>query len=487
MNPGDSCLPAARPGSVLRRPGTWLAIQLLAVVVICGACGFCKPQMFADTQSYIDASRLPFRQALVSPRTLGYPLLLRAAAALAPDCRAVPWLHLAMLAAAVAFTYFAVRRFDAPPWEALAFSSGFLYAALLPSWAVSGSLRPTLQPESTVAAVLTDFAGLVAAGTAVACLFWVAGVRKSPAAWCTLALTTAASYHIRPAYLFLVVLLPSAGSLLFWIRARHRGERFAWRWIVPGLLAAAFVPLLAYSLLRMLTVHDFGLVAFGGDTSTGLAAELLDWELVDRELPAQYRPLATAILRERERRGMESVFEGRARVSMWRYERQFCPNIYEISIPAAKRIYGNDQVVLNRELGNYSRAVLGHRRGKHLLWAAYMLPRTAAKMLYRGWCLWLLVPSAVLLTALRRRMLRGVPACGALQDALRIPPLLAGTSAVAVLFYLGVVFTLILAASYADSRLVVPSAAFLPSLLLLVVLREVKLIRCISEAKRRNP
>jgi hypothetical protein len=473
VNPGNSCVPAATPGPVLRCPGTWLAIQLLAVIVICGACGFWQPQMFPDTQSYIAASRLPFREALVSPRTLGYPLLLRAAAALAPDYRAIPWLHFAMLAAAVGFMYFAVRRFDATRWEALAFSSGFLYAAL--------------QPPSTVAAVLTDFAGLVAAGTAVACLFWVAGARKSPAAWCTLALATAASYHIRPAYLFLAVLLPSAGSWLFWIRARRQGERFAWQWIVPGLLAAAFVPLLAYSLLRMLTVDDFGLVAFGGDTSCGLAAELLDWELVDRELPAQYRPLAAAILRERERRGMESVFEGRARVNMWRYERHFCPNIYEITIPAAKGIYGNDRVALNRDLRNYSRAVLGLRKGKCLLWAAYMLPRTAAKMLYRGWCLWLLVPLALLLAAVRRWMRRGVPTSGALRDALRISPLLAATLAVAALFYLGVVSTLILAASYADSRLVAPSAAFLPSLLLLVVLREVTLIRRIGQAKRENP
>jgi hypothetical protein len=325
------------------------------------------------------------------------------------------------------------------------------------------------------------------AGTAVACLFWVAAARRSPAAWSALTLATAAAYHIRPAYLFLVVLLPAAGGFLFWIRARHLGERFAWQWIVPALLAAAAVPLLAYSLLRLWLVHDFGPVAFGGTNASGLAAELLDWELVERELPEQYRPLAAAVLHERERRGIASAFHGGTGINMRQFEDQFSLNIYKITIPAAKQICGRDQVTLNREVGNYSWAVLGLRKCKYLLWAGYMLPRTAAKMLYRAWCLWLLVPLAVLLAAVRRRKLREVPSSPALQDALRIPPLLVATLGVAALFYLGVVSTLIVAPSGVDSRLVVPSAAFLPSLLLLVVLREVKLIRCISREGRRNP
>jgi hypothetical protein len=254
------------------------------------------------------------------------------------------------------------------------------------------------------------------------------------------------------------------------------------------LFGVAVVPLLAYSLLRMLVVDDFGLVAMGGDTSSGLAAELLDWKLVDKELPERYRPLAVAILRERERRGIQSAFEGGLRISMRRYEDQFSLNIYNITSPAAEKIYGTDRVVFNRELRNYSRAVLGLRKGEYLLWAGYMIPRTVSKIAYRGWFLWLSVPLAALLAAVRRRKFRGTAASAALRNALQIPPILTATCWLAALFYLGVVTVLIMAASYADSRLVMPSALFLPSLLMLLIVREFRLLnRVLREDEKSGP
>jgi hypothetical protein len=380
------------------------------------------------------------------------------AAALASDYRAVPWLHAAMLCAAVFFMDFALRRFGATPWQACAFSSGFLYATLQQPW--------------TFAAVLTDFPACVTAGIAVASLFWVVSERKSAAAWLVLSAATAASYHLRPAMLFLVPLVPLLGGILLRIRAAQNGEATAWKLVLPALLGAALVPLLAYCLLRMLVVNDFGLVAMGGDTSSGLAAEMLDWKTIDRDVPEQYRPLAEAILRERERMGLRSAFGGGMAISMRRYEDQFSVNIYDITIPAAKTIFGTDPVALNHELRKYSRAVLWNNKDRYLLWSIYMLPRTLSKIVYRGWFLWLSLPLFAVLTTVRRRKFRGATAA----TALRFPPILTSTCWLTAMFYLGAVSVLITAASYADSRLVMPSALFLPSLMLLLILRELELI-----------
>jgi len=386
---------------------------------------------------------------------------LRLSAAIAPDHRAIPGINLGLLCIAVYLVDVAVRRFGSSPWQALAFSSGFLWGTLQQPW--------------TLAAVLTDFPAVVMAGTAVATVFWVVAQSKSWAGWSVLTLATMAAYQIRPAYLFLLVLIPFLGTLLA-IYARFPGPGTPPKWFLPGLLIATCLPLLAFCSFRWLMVDDFGLVSFGGDTSCGLAAELLDQPLIDNELAEDMKPLATAILRERERTEIRPVFCGGARVDMRRYEDNFSRNIYDITYPEARKIYGTDQRTLNRALARYSRAVLGHRRGKYLLWSAYMIPRTAAKVAYRCWFLWLFAPLALLMIGARCRIRREGPVPVAGQETSASPSLLLWTCVLATLFYIGQVSLLILAASYADSRLVVPGAVFLPSVLLLVILREWRLI-----------
>ena len=97
-------------------------------------------------------------------------------------------------------------------------------------------------------------------------------------------------------------------------------------------------PLLAYASFRWAVVNDFGLVAFGGDTTSGLAAALLDRRLVNQELPNEYRLLASAILRERQRRRLAPVFPGGLHMNMLQYDHDF--NRYlAISLRAAEAIY----------------------------------------------------------------------------------------------------------------------------------------------------
>ena len=137
--------------AVLQSPRAWLGIQLIAVIALWGVAGLWTPEMCPDTASYVGTSAMPFRKALVSTRTLGYPLLLRWPRPLrdargptngaarpdrspAPGLRrsvpaldawtrqigksqlvkhywAVPWLHFALLAATVYFMDLGARRF----------------------------------------------------------------------------------------------------------------------------------------------------------------------------------------------------------------------------------------------------------------------------------------------------------------------------------------------------------------------------------------
>jgi hypothetical protein len=193
---------------------------------------------------------------------------------------------------------------------------------------------------------------------------------------------------------------------------------------------------------------------------------------------------------------MTPAFLGGPYISMRQYEDNYSPNI-NIARAEAKKLFGDNRVVFNRKLRDYSRAVFRLRQGKCLLWAAYMIPRTAAKVPYRCWFLWIFAPLAAFAVILRQRMSRGAAAPAAPAPRAAPPPpaaagqaastsrLLAAACFLAALFYLGLVSVLIVGGSYADSRLVVPGAVFVPSVLLLLVLGELQTIaRIVFTGKR---
>ena len=380
----------------LRYPCIWLAAQLLAVVAAGGASGLwdLKLPLDGDSVSYVATSKMPFPQALTSTRTLGYPLLLKAVALVSPDYTVIPWVHLVMLCAAVFFFDSALRRFGASPWQAAAAGSAVFFALL-----------PLRTP---VACPLTDFPGEVLAVTAVGCLFWVAAEPRRPLGWLLLTVCLMAAYQVRPVYLFLVP-LPCLGLWLMRLRTRHASTSFAWKWPLAGLVAASCLPLAAFCLLRLAMVGSFGLVSFAGNNLSGLAVELLDSSLAERELPPRFQHLAQAMLNERQERGLPNAFAD-GRVSLRRFEDNYSTNIYKIAVPTAKRLFGDDQVKVNRELADFSMQVIAQRKGRYLLWVTYSIPQSAAKVVCFDWIIPVLTAVAVLLV-FRRVMFSAWPVC----------------------------------------------------------------------------
>ena len=445
----------------LRYPHIWLAAQLLAVIAAGGAFGLwhLKLPLEGDSVSYVAISKMPFPQALTSIRTLGYPLLLKAVAVVSPDYTVIPWVHLVMLCAAVFFFDFALRRFGASPWQAVAASSALVYALL-----------PLRTP---VGLVLTDFPGEVLAVTAVGCLFWVAAEPRRPLGWLLLTVGLLAAYQVRPVYLFLIPLAPCLGLWLMWLRTRHAGVSFAWKWPLAGLLTASCLPLAAFCLLRLAMVGSFGLVSFAGYSLSGLAVEMLDSSLVERELPPRLQPLAQEMLKERQERGWPNSFAD-GRVYMGRYERNFSTNIYGIAVPTVKRLFGDSPIVVNRELADFSRQVIAQRKGRYLLWVAYSVPRGAAKMVCFDWIIPVLAALAVLLV-LRRVMFSAWPAPDG-RAGLAGPEIVPTFFLLAMLFFFSMMAVLCLSGTYLDSRIVVPAGAFLPPWLALLIADELTVL-----------
>ena len=106
-------------------------------------------------------------------------------------------------------------------------------------------------------------------------------------------LLVGAGYLLRPTQLPAIAVLP----LLYFVYAsRRRGMR-----LLPPLafLVALALPFLVQSGVRLRAVGDFNIVSFGGYQMSGLAAFMLDPDLV-RRMPDNVRPLAEAVLARRQ-------------------------------------------------------------------------------------------------------------------------------------------------------------------------------------------
>lgn len=459
--------------AVVRSPRLWLGVQLAAIVAVGASLGAWRLQIHPDSASYISASKMALGPALSQMRTLGYPLLLRMVAVVSPDYSIIPWFHLAMLGPAAFLLDAAVRRFGFAPWEAFVVSSGFVFGAIQQPW--------------TVASLLTDFPATMFAGMAISCLFWVASTPSDLRGWLGLTFFVASAYQIRPAYLFLVGLVPCMGLLLAYVRVRWIGEPFRWRKLLTGLVVVCIIPLAAFCSFRWAVVGDFGLVSFGGST-LGMAAELLDRETAEVRLSSEFQPFAREILIGRQERELKSAFAHRWWVDMRAYEDNYSTSIYLIGYPAARKRFGNDPIELNREIARFSREVMVLQRGRYLRWTVFYWPRAAAKVLYRYRILQAAVPATLILLGLnhcygRRRWRASPPGAGLCR---RITPALPAAVLLAVFYFGGSITLLILAGSYADSRLVCPAAVFVPSLVGLILLREVERFRSARASVRRE-
>lgn len=379
----------------LRHPLPWLLVQVILVFLSLRAGGLLETEKVPDTTSYrLQAEARTVRQVLSSYRTYGYPMFLKAIGLKADGriegsharysyrvFRKIPTVHAVVFLASIFVFWWSVRVYTGSPWLAFAMATPLPYAAI---WALVRRVQP-------------DFLGAALALVTVSLLILVA-TRPRVLTWGGMTVALFLTYQVRPAYLFLVALLPVFGPLLRWVagsESRRRLSRFALR-----LLAATLLPLLLFCSVRWLVVRDFGLVSFGGYNAIGVAASFLDREVVkslDRN-----KALARTILRQRQEREMEPMPLG-GDTLLW--QSQHNPNVWNIAVPEAldraralqrrrrpwePRPRGL-HIEANQTLSELSVDVFGRRPLHYMQWVRDNLLHCLNRALADNWVKWLAI------------------------------------------------------------------------------------------------
>jgi ankyrin repeat protein len=308
-------------------------------------------QTVPDSASYLEFRFLPVRSALSNIRTLGYPALVQAVRIFSPDLRALPAVQAVLLAVCVGVFWIGLQCYGFSPWSALAAAAPLLLVKHF-QW-----LTPYVMSEAASGALCIATIGLT--------LMAISRPRKV-AIWVALAIVLFLTYQVRPAYLFLVALVPLMGVLLLLIRGAQRRWRGMLRQAVL-LLAVSVGPFLGFSALRWATVGHFGLVSFGGTDAIGIALEMLDLPTIER-LPPHLRPTALAIRRER----LHWVkWEGEVLTPatlLYLGFPTYALNVFSVAHPISQKFYGREQVELNRQLSEMTRAIIAARSGWYFDW-----------------------------------------------------------------------------------------------------------------------
>ena len=309
-------------GRFLRHPLPYLVLLIGLVYSHVESRGWLEPEITNDTQGYEHLlSATTMTEALSGLRTWGYPLVIRVFGLQRDGWAAVPRFHFILYSLAVLLFWFAVARFARSRWLAFAAATPLLLGSAL------GHVR----------LVVTDsIAESLGLATVSLLLLLIAGRWRVLIAL-FLGLTVFAAYWTRPIYQFLVVLVPLLGPLLA-LCHRPRQRLALGRW-TAGLAALTFLPLIAFSLLRLTAVGHFGVSSFSGYHVGSIGAMMLDEELV-AAMPGDLEPLAREIFEERQRRGLRPM---RLTSPSHHYQaRQFGLTMFDIVEPISTRLVMED-------------------------------------------------------------------------------------------------------------------------------------------------
>ncbi|MDH3403043.1 MAG: hypothetical protein OES32_12995 [Acidobacteriota bacterium] len=405
--------PGSRAGSgALRRlarralPVLLLLAQILLVHQSLTRNGKVRAIRVPDTASYLKLAQVKTVEgALTHYRTNGYALLLRLF-----GWRKLPGRELAIFFLGTLCLFAGVGAYGRSSWLGLAAASPLLYGDTL-------ELLGRIQP---------DFVSCGFVLVAVGALLVSIARPRNVAAWVVLVLAVLAAYQCRPATLFVIGWLPVAGWALRALRERRLGGA-ALRW-AAAVAAATVIPYLAFIGWRQARVGELGLVAFGGYNMSGLAASLIDEEMLS-ELEGEHRELATRIYRRRTLKGW-TPYDPAAGSITW-FE-QYSPNIWQVSAPVAYARVRQEEAAtppgaapryvrleVNERLGALSKDVIRRRPAKYLAWVRDANLYGWRQLGGSPWVVWpaavLAVSSLALLVGRRRGI---VPAAG---EGSRVP------------------------------------------------------------------
>ncbi len=330
----------------------WFLVPLAASIlmfVFLVITGRHRVRVEPDSQDYIEYSFVSLPAMLSGIRTPGYPIFV-AFAKSTFGLHAIPYLQSLAYSSAVVLFFFGLRRVGVR-----ASTSAMCCGAMMFSTSLI-DLGP---------AVLSDSLAISLAVAAIAASLFCVSPQAKWKHWYLMSGFVTADYLVRPALLFMLLLMPLLVAWLdVWLLRRDEVWYLRFK---RSLICAMFTiaPFVAYCGLRLAVVGEFGFVSFAGYNVVGIAGQAIDAEVI-QGLPSEMRPLAQQLA---DRRDQLSSY--RAPVDYESMEIMFNPVVWEIAVPTAKEFFGDDPRVINHKLKDLSRQVLSIK-----------------PTFYRQWLLW---------------------------------------------------------------------------------------------------
>jgi hypothetical protein len=327
----------------------WLAL-FLSIALTLHFSGRLVRQLVPDSAGYIDYPFDSLSSALSFSRTPGYPLFLRVARLFGKDYQVVPLLHLvAHLFACWVF------------WRALDLYQMrlILRTAIVASLLWSCTLFDNVQIVSTD--VLSASLGILSCALL---LIWSRQPTRKIILFAIMVVSFLA-IMVRPAYLFLVVALPTMGLLILQLR------QVDWRGNIcrVSLLGVMIViPLVGYASLRLAVTGDFGIVSFSEFSAAGLTTQYLD-ESISQTLTGEQRKLAEQILKRRQRlMATHPDWHQGEPQSYMETEQRWEPMVYQVVMPTVQELYGDDRKLAHAQVRKLNHRIIVARPRDALRW-----------------------------------------------------------------------------------------------------------------------
>ncbi len=317
------------------------AFTLVLQMLVLGALIPLDAELVNDSSGYIDFPWSSFSTALSHQRTPGYPLFLACF-----GIAAAPLMHYLFFCAAVGTFATGLKKSGCSTWVSVVSASCLLYGSM---------------PLEYVRFVATD---ALAAGFSVGAIGVLLCFGASPGKLWTgtiLCILVAGCWLIRPAYLYMIPLVPVLGAAHCLLRRLPWQKQF----VMLSLLCA--VPLLGYCTVRRCVAGEFGVVSFGGYNLIGVTGQWLDRSVI-AELPDELKKLSSVALDRMEKTTMP--MEESDRLNYQRMEDRYDIMIWQIFTPAAIEVYGDDPVTINRKLRQLGTELVRKRPRNYAVWVA---------------------------------------------------------------------------------------------------------------------
>ena len=355
---GAAILGALKPAmNLIKKPLFCFALQVIGLAAALALLNWFYPVHVGDTSDYQQFPFDSFTDALQHPRTFGYPLFLQVGETLGTSYKAIPLLGYVFHVLAVYVFWIGLRRVFRSDWTSMVTASSLLYSNILFRYG-----------NNLAADGLASSLAIATIGWLLLTLF---SEHRRFYHWWILALLVFATYQVRPAYLFLIPLLPLLGLTLYWLVTSAPTERRVWLSITASLILTVAIPYLAYCGIRWATVGSFSLVSFGGNNFAAITCMFLSEDDVEA-LPSEIQSLARAVMDRRNEVAERNVdYTAGATRRYMEIETPFDVNICDICVPAARQIYGQHLwPSVNRGLWRLATTIIAEKPDYYAVWLA---------------------------------------------------------------------------------------------------------------------